>query len=233
MAWLVQATPPLYYKTASGSPPAPPGPYTVTFATDVTAGNWILLPVSQWLHTTNSPTDSRSSSYTKTANRNVGDNNIELWYAQLGSSGPCTVTMTDSAGFWALNMIALEVTGITAFDATANAGGTSTTPSVTRALAQANEFVVGVLGMNASATITPTWGTEVAENETKNSGYPVSLPCNFTYREVTDGADQTPAWTLGTSVAWAASVAAFKVTPPSSGGYSGRLIRGVGRGILR
>src|SRR5581483_5084131 len=117
----------------------------------VTAGNLLILCIvtSGPSTTVNSVTDDKSNSWSRVVNRNFqsGAGGVEIWAAHNVAAGNTTITANFSASVTA-DIAAHEVSGaatVSAFDKSAAAGGTSTTPDSgnTANLSQADEYVIG------------------------------------------------------------------------------------------
>lgn len=130
------------------------------------------------------------------------------------SSGANTVTVNPSLDASA-NQI---VFGIGEFSGTATSSildvdggsstGTSTTPSDGITTTTANDLIVGLVGFQTSAAVTPSGSyTQIAEDQGSINGF------NLAYQIATTATAYTADWTLGSSQQWTACTIAVKEAP--------------------
>jgi hypothetical protein len=184
---------------------------------NVTAGN--LLVVGGNAYDTGgttgySVTDSVGTSYTVYACTALTASSTATPFIAVGiapSSGSNTVTVNPTLDASA-NQI---VFGIGEFSGTAtssildvNGGsstGTSTSPSDGITTASANALILGLVGFQTSAGVTPGGSyTQISENQSSLDAF------NLLYRVATTATAYTVDWTLGTSQAWSACTISIK-----------------------
>jgi hypothetical protein len=73
-------------------------PQTVAYASNVTAGNKLIVCAMGDNGIACTVTDSQSNSYTRVQFADTATGRVEIWAAQAGSTGPDTVTITGAAG---------------------------------------------------------------------------------------------------------------------------------------
>jgi|CXWL01.1.fsa_nt_gi hypothetical protein len=88
--------------------------------------------------------------------------------------------------------------------------GTSTAPADALTTVTANALILGVVGFQTSAAVTPGGSyTQISENQTSLNGF------NLAYRITTTAQAYTVDWTLGASQAWSACTIGVKEPQPS------------------
>lgn len=182
----------------------------------VTANSMLFIGGTTWDDpgsTSITVTDSLGTSYTTVLCDAMDSSRQRTFYAYgiTPASGANTITVNPSGA--SANYIRYGITEFTSVDPATplsvdggNSSGTGTSASDGITTATANELIVGVLGVNASSTITEdgAW-TLIAELQS------ASLRAYSLIRQiVTSATAYTASWTLGTSSAWSACTVSFK-----------------------
>ena len=196
----------------------------VTLPQNVVAGNAIMA-VGKHRNSTPTFSDNLGNSYAVDAALPVfsADNGVRIGSAKnLASGGACTLTF-GSVTSGRLGVSAMEYSGFTggaAFDQTAQANGTSTTPSsgATPTTTAADELLIGG-GSDGSGQASYTWGSSfglVAENsQGRHSMGDRVVAATGTYSATA---------TFGTSTPWGMIIATYKEVGGGGAAKSKKLI---------
>lgn len=133
-----------------------------------------------------------------------------IGYGIAAASGANTVTVNPTIDASA-NQIVFAIDEFSGADASpldVNGGsstGSSTTPSDSVTTTALNDLVVGLVGFQTSASVTPggAW-TQIGEDQSALDGF------NLQFQIATTAQAYTADWTLGSSQAWSACTAAFR-----------------------
>lgn len=194
----------------------------VAFGSNVTAGDLIVVAVSQYFDGTQTVTDSQLNTYSPVSPGQL-INNIDsnargqIFYTIAGSTGACTVRVTPSKSCY-MSVAIAEYSGndtSSPFDSSANANGTSTTPSSgSITVSNANSLVVGMT-WSANNSFSSSAGTGFTQRYTSNTNEPLS------YEDGVFSVNTAATFTQGIN-SWSCFGASFKPAsaPPPSGGYT-------------
>lgn len=203
---------------------------TATFSSSTTAGNAIFVLV--WGRGTDGdfgnafPTltcyDSIFSTYSQDQpTKTNSGKGCAIYTALTTSGGPTTVTISGGPAA-AMSVVAVEVSGLTAYDTGNEDSGTSGSPAPGAfTTTSADEILLAVFATGATAnpatvTVPSSW-TSLA-SETDGSTYGVG---GAAYRIVSSiQSSYNPAWTA-TSDVWAAIACTYAGTGGGGGGYDG------------
>jgi hypothetical protein len=194
-----------------------------TSAIDTTGANLLLFGIGSYGLGTNgseSPTDSKSNSWSGTTLRVAGDVAARIFYGEPSSVGSghdfsyadanCYAVLAASAFSGAQSSPLDQQNGATGGMSTSQSPG-SVTPT------EDNELVVTCLTFDRdSGGITPPTGFTLLDSQEYSSG--VNMGFAIAYKIQTTAATETPNWTTGSSVVWASSVVTFKGTGGSPPG---------------
>jgi len=206
---------------------------TVTLPSPTVAGHCLIAYVAEQQGTTN-PTvsgitlggaaDHWAVAVTAVANADV---NTEIWSDRSCAGGQTAVVVSFNAGTGTNPgqvVYVEEWSGLTTtpLDKTSGANGSSTTPSsgTTGTLTQANELVVGVIGVSGGSTVTvggapvPPWTNTAQINFTTNTALMAG------YQVVSSTAGQTYSGIVSIVAAWGACVATFLASAATTPGIA-------------
>lgn len=181
----------------------------------VTAGDLLVVAVTQYFAATHTVTDSQGNTYSSAGSQvtNGFDVNVrgQVFYAIAGSSGSVTITVTPSTSC-VMSMAAHEYSGNASsspLDSTANAGGSSTTPSSgSVTVSNAGSLLFGLL-IPANAM----------SGETAGSGFTLRYTASANEGIATEdqvvSTNTAASFSVSSSINWSAIGVSFK---PSTGG---------------
>lgn len=210
----------------------------LTFDSSTTSGNLIVVAVTSYgaTQTCNTVTDTKGNTYTKigSVNRSPGDDTIDLFYAKNitgGASHRIDVTMANTEN---IGIAMSEYSGAdtsSPLDTNNNSGNgtgsTATSGSITPSVNNCLIFVGGTDQRLATTTVTA------------GSGYTLRAMAGTADNSVrvysedqiqSTAAAITGDFAIGTSVTWAASIAAFKPAVGGGGGASNQYLPMMGIG---
>ena len=197
----------------------------LTFASNVTAGNLLIVNVVGWTFSSSptlTVTDSQGNTYTQDAtlqtNYTVGSFvTSSIFRAIAGSTGANTVTVASSPSSF-LSFGIEEVrppSGVVAVDASSTGTGSSTTASTGNlSLSQVDYIVFGMDVHTNSLTYTAgaTFQLEFTANGTLSEGFASQYNWNA------NAASVTPSLTISSSSSWNAVSVAYKVNAAANHG---------------
>jgi hypothetical protein len=197
----------------------------LTWASNTTTGNLIIVAVSTQLATVGTPTDSQGNTYTLINSGqvtwNTGSSDFNLYYAKniTGGAGSVTVNMSGTTGF-AVNAAAREYAGLDTtapLDQVAKAtdGGaqaTSVSSGATPTTTQASELVVGAVTENGGGVITVGAGFSNLSTAGTSGTYKIGLEDLI----VSSTGAQTATFTLTAGNSWASQAVTFKAAAGTS-----------------
>lgn len=186
----------------------------LTFDSSVTAGS-VLIAVGNAFNDGGGGlvvTDDNGNTWVETFDNNYSGSDVAvLAYVENANSGTTQVTMTGDANSF-FTLVIVEVSGVqtsTVLDQSNDATGTSSSPDsgdVTTTVA--DTYLIGGFAHDTSVvTITEggAW-TLIFEEEDQSTNMPISVQEQILSSTATESAD----WSLSGSVAWWASIGAFK-----------------------
>ena len=178
------------------------------YAGNVTAGNLLVLGCGLYPGAISSVTDGGSNTWARAHNAVYQG---EMWYTVASTGGFSSVTINfspDSKATCRLLEFNLS-SGTIVRDTHNTATGTSTAPTGPALTpAGANELFIALETANDTPIPTLNWSGATEKGHTVLSGN--YGPFGFAYKISTGTAAETPAWTIGSSVAWGVGHAVFK-----------------------
>lgn len=190
---------------------------SVAFGSNVTAGNLIVVTATKFeggntftsAFVTLSAGTATVGTVTMDCNHVSGSLQVAVWSMPVTGTGSATINLDQPSGS------SSKILGIAEFSGTDVSGtrvndcevgaGTSTTPATASATGPA--LWVGALATDTSGAVTHTVGSGYSEIHEEEAGN-LQMTGSHEY-QISTGSD-TADWTLGTSSAWAATVAVYK-----------------------
>lgn len=207
---------PALVQSTGATEAAPSTALTATFAAPTAPGNLLVLSASEYTGATNhitSVTDSAGNAWTRIGAFSVSGHNSngELWYAPNAASATSVTVHTASATTLALSV--QEFSGVAATNpldgsaGTANTGTSASSGSFTPT--GANELLVGFVAGHANAqAMTVTAGGYTVQPQQTSTGNIASVVTG--YQVLGSPSAQSFTATFGSSMYWAAGIAAFR-----------------------
>ena len=200
----------------------------LTFATPPSVGNGVVVLLTIYSSAASfTCVDNRGNTYTLAKRQLTGPSEQAIIFfcaAVTTSAAPFTITVSTGGGAHFYIASALEVSGVGAglvLDQTASGTATSATPATaaTPALTADEVLLAGTCSINGAeasitvAVVSPVW---TQEHEELSFSHAVG---EGNSRIVTGALGTTPSlsWSMPTSRAWAAALAAFKGSTPVAG----------------
>ena len=198
---------------------AAPGNVTVSIASAVPTGNTVVVEIAANASATATVSDARGNVYAQNAvATNTG--NVETWIFSSSvttalSAGDLITVHFEATAPVAEAVSALAVSGLalsSPLDQVQAGTGTSTTADsgLTATTTQANELLIGAIGVPGPSTDTFTPGSGYTLVGRVSADTSPNVTINPEFRTVTAAGQYNAGATLGTSRAWGAAIATFK-----------------------